>query len=135
MDAPTLAATVHRMFEDAFERGDYATLEAHLSPSYVDHSPIPAPGPGPAGFAARVGAMRAAFGDLAMTIHEVSADGDRVWFRWTLAGKHVGFFNGIAPTGRAVTLDGINLEVFDGDRIVEHFSQFDRASLMAQLTG
>jgi steroid delta-isomerase-like uncharacterized protein len=133
MDQSAAEAMIVRIFADGFNHGDFSGVSAHVAEDYIDHSPIPAPGPGPEGFAGRMGGLRAAFGELRIAIHEVSAVGDRVWFRWTMEGNHVGPFAGVEPTGRPMSIEGINLEVVDGDKIVEHFSQFDRATLLQQL--
>lgn len=58
-------------------------------------------------------AFRAAFLDGRTTIDDAVAEGDTVVTRWTFHGTHEGEFAGIAPTGRRVTLAGINI-----DRIV-----------------
>jgi predicted ester cyclase len=133
MDSQHATDIVHRIFEDGFARGDFEGLHRHVAEEYIDHSPIPATAPGPAGFEARIVAMRSAFGDFEVGIEDVSVDGDRVWFRWSLRGHHIGPFAGIEPTGRPVTVEGINLEKMEGDRVVEHFSQFDRMGLIQQL--
>ena len=78
-------------------------------------------------------AGHATFGDFDVEIHEVTADGNRIWFRWALIGKHVGRFAGVEPTGSEIRLEGLNLEVVNGGQIVEHFSSFDRMGL-AQLS-
>jgi hypothetical protein len=52
-----------------------------------------------------------------------------------MTGRHVGEFGGLAPTGRAVTLTGLNLERLRDGRIVEHWSEYDRMGLMHQVEG
>jgi predicted ester cyclase len=133
MDRDVAEQIVRSIFVDGFARGDFGGLNAHVAPDYIDHSPIPAPSPGPDGFAARISAMRAAFGNFTVDIDDVSVDGDRVWFRWALHGQHVGPFAGREPTGKAVSLEGINMELVADGRIVEHYSQFDRMGLIQQL--
>lgn len=49
-------------------------------------------------------------------------------------GVHRGAFAGVEPTGRTVSLAGINVERLRDGLIVEHWSQFDLAGLMRQLT-
>jgi predicted ester cyclase len=135
VDRDQATVVMRRIFVDGFSRGDFNGLHAHIAEDYIDHSPLPAPSPGPAGFEARMQAFRDAFGDLDVEIDDVSVDGDRVWFRWAMRGHHIGSFAGIKATDRPVLLEGMNLEIFDGDQIVEHYSQFDRMGLVQQLTG
>ena len=133
MDHHRATEIVHRIFEDAFARGDFEGLHTHLAESYIDHSPIPAPARGPTGFEARIEAMRSAFGDFDVEVPDLTVDGDLIWFRWVLRGRHIGPFAGIDPTDRHVVLEGLNLEIMEGERVVEHFSQFDRMGLLRQI--
>jgi predicted ester cyclase len=122
---------IRSFFDAGFNRGEILA-DDYVAADYVDHSPIPAPAPGAAGFAMRMEALRSAFVDTA-TFGVFVEEGDLVAFTWEFSGVHRGPFAGIEPTGRAVTLPGINVErVVDG-KIVEHWSQFDLAGLVRQL--
>ena len=46
------------------------------------------------------------FGEIAVTIEDQIAEGDRVTTRWSAVARHTGSFAGIAPTGREVMLAG-----------------------------
>jgi predicted ester cyclase len=98
----------------------------------VDHSAIPAPGPGPEGFKKRAEMLIAAL-DPQMTFWEFIAEGDLVSFTWTMTGTHRGVFAGVPPTGKQVTVNGINVERFEEGKIVEHWSQFDLAGALRQI--
>lgn len=76
----------------------------------------------------------AAFGSAPpLTVEEMLWDGDTATVRFTMGGTHVGEFNGIAPTGRTITLPGITTLRFEGDKIVERHSQADMLGLLVQL--
>ena len=81
MDREAATNIVHRIFENGFARGDFEGLHRYVASDYAHHSPMPAPGPGPDGFEARIRGMRSAFGDFEVEIHDVTADGNRTWFR------------------------------------------------------
>lgn len=133
MSNPTGNSERIRLFFDAgFNRGEFLAAE-HVADEYVDHSPIPAPAPGPDGFGMRMQSLRSAFVDEADFGVFLEA-GDLVAFTWEFRGVHRGPFAGIAPTGRTVSLPGINVERLVDGKIVEHWSQFDLAGLMRQLT-
>ncbi len=123
---------VHRMFDEAFNKGNTSLINEVIAPDYVDHSPIPAPVPGPEGFAQRTMALRAAFVEEAQ-FGAFLAENDLVAFTWTFSGVHHGPFAGVAATGTKVTLSGINVERFEHGKIVEHWSHFDLAGLMKQI--
>jgi steroid delta-isomerase-like uncharacterized protein len=124
---------VHRMFDEAFNKGDTLFINEMIAPDYIDHSPIPAPGPGPEGFAKRTAALRAAFVEEAV-FGVFLAEDDLVAFTWTFNGVHRGTFAGAAATGKKVSLSGINVERLEKGKIVEHWSQFDLAGLIKQIS-
>ena len=68
-----------------------------------------------------------------VTIEDMIAEGDKVVSRITLRGTHQGTFQGIPPTGKQVTITGIQiLRIADG-KIVEHRSELDALGLLQQL--
>ena len=77
------------------------------APDFVDHGSPDAVGPG----AARqfFSMMFAAFPDMRFTIREQIAEGDKVLTYKTFHGTHLGPFNGIPPTGRAVDVDVMDI--------------------------
>ena len=77
---------------------------------------------------------RAAFPDLAMTLQETIAQEDRLAYRWTMRGTHQGEFEGIAPTGRAVTFCGITIVHLQGGRISEDRYESSSPGTRQQLT-
>jgi len=76
---------------------------------------------------------RGAFPDWYNTTDELIAEGTRVAERWTGRGIHQGEFQGIAPTGRQVTVPGTVFYRVASGKIVEFRGQFDGLALMHQL--
>jgi steroid delta-isomerase-like uncharacterized protein len=74
-----------------------------------------------------------AFPDAQITIEACISEADTVVSRWTLAGTHRASFQGIAPTGRPVRFNGLEFNLVVEGRFVEHVSQFDLVSLLAQI--
>ena len=77
--------------------------------------------------------VEAAFPAYELIAEELIAERDLVAMRATFHGVHRGAFAGIPPTGRAVSAGLMIIYRVDGDRIVEHWMQFDSLALMAQL--
>ena len=67
------------------------------------------------------------------TVDEVIAEGDTVAARWTVRGTHRGDFQGIAASGRGVTLSGITVHHLKDGRIRETWLSFDNMELLQQL--
>jgi len=76
---------------------------------------------------------RNAFPDLHLTIEDVIAEGETVMTRWSCRGTHKGDLNGIAPTGKHITITGITVARVSGGKIVEGFVNWDAQGLMQQL--
>ncbi len=125
-------ALVRRFYEGIVNERNLALAYEMLDPDYIDHAPLPIEIPGPEGFRRRVEQLHQMF-EIRISLEDITADQDRVAFRWTINGTHVGEFAGVAPTQRAVTITGINLERIADGRIVEHWSEYDQLALMNQV--
>src|SRR5579859_965872 len=99
-------ALLRRYIEEAFNQGNLAVIDAASTPQSVTHVPGAPDVTGIAGAKQFVTQYRAAFPDLHLTIDDEVADGDTVVQRWTSRGTHRGAFQGLAPTGKQVTVAG-----------------------------
>lgn len=123
-----------RYFEEVWNQGKVAALDELLAPEYVNHTPsTPNPPPGPAGLKPIVLGMRTAFPDLHYTIEDIVATDDAVVMRVHMTGTHRGDLFGLAPTGKPVSVEQINIEHIRDGRIVEHWRITDELALMKQL--
>ena len=57
--------------------------------------------------------------DARYEMDDLIAEGDRVVVRWRLVGTHRGNFNGIAPTGKVITLKGIAIYRLKDRKLIE----------------
>lgn len=78
--------------------------------------------------------FRAAFPDIALTVDDVLIDGDRIAFRSTLRGTHLGPFRGFEPTGRPVTVSLVDIVRVENDQFVEQWGGPDLLDLLRQIT-
>jgi predicted ester cyclase len=76
----------------------------------------------------------AAFSDVSTEILDVIESGDRVAMWWRTVGTHTGPYGEIAPepTGKRVTMEGVDLFRVIGERIVEVRSFWDAAAVYRQ---
>jgi steroid delta-isomerase-like uncharacterized protein len=77
--------------------------------------------------------VMAGFPDYRTEIEDEFADGDRVVIRWRSTGTHLGEFQGLAPTGKTITVSGITISRYADGKIVESWVGFDTQDLMRQL--
>lgn len=82
---------------------------------------------------AMIRGVYASFPDLTHEVEEVLAVDGRVVLRATDTGTHEGEFEGIAPTGRQVTMGQIGIYRMVDGRIAEIWEQADHAGFMQQL--
>lgn len=78
---------------------------------------------------------RRACPDLRLTVEDLSAEGDAVVVRWTLTGTHLGEYDGVAPTNKAVKSTGITIYHFADGKIVDDRYEASGISLHDQLLG
>ena len=76
---------------------------------------------------------RAAFPDRHFTVEEMVAEGDKVSARFTMRGTHEGEMRGIAPTGKSVTMTGIDIIRLREGKMVEDRVEVDQLGMMQQL--
>jgi predicted ester cyclase len=75
-----------------------------------------------------------AFPDYHVTINDMVVEGDKVAVYWTGRGTHEGEWQGIAPTGRQISVDGVDIEYLSDGKIVNEEGIIDMMSMMRQLT-
>lgn len=68
-----------------------------------------------------------------MTADDIIAAGDKVVARWTFRGAQQGAFQGIAPTGKAVTITGIIISRFEHGKAVEEWEEVNQLGMLQQL--
>jgi predicted ester cyclase len=73
------------------------------------------------------------FPDLRLTVEETVGEGELVAQRIHFEGTHTGDFQGLPPTQRRVTFNGLELNRFVDGRVVEHWFQLDALTLLQQL--
>jgi predicted ester cyclase len=107
-----------------------------LAPDSVHHivqaAFHPSP-PGPEGYKERAARVLGAFPDYRVTIEDMIAEADRVVVRYTAAGKHLGPFQGVTPTGRPFVYQGIEIHRYTDGKVVERWNSHDALGLFQEL--
>jgi steroid delta-isomerase-like uncharacterized protein len=134
MSDPTINKTLVTEFIDAlFTRGELNAVDRYLAPGFVNHDPFPGFASDREGFR-RIGQVfRQAFPDWHSQLEALIAEGDLVAERFTARGTHQGELMGVAPTGREVTLAGINIFRVQDGQLVERWGRTDDLGLLQQL--
>jgi steroid delta-isomerase-like uncharacterized protein len=128
-------ATVRRFLEEAFGQGKTEVVDEVLDPDFVCHDPNSETGEirGADTVKGEVGYFHNAFPDFRWTVEDQVAEGDKVTTRYTLSGTHEGEFFGVPASGRRVEVSGINIDRFEGGKLVEEWASYDLLGAMRQM--
>lgn len=124
---------VRDFIEGLFSRGELEAVDAYLSEDFVNHDPPFGVGADRDGMRAAGGSFRAAFPDWRSELHHLVAEGDLVAEHFTARGTHRGEVMGGPPTGREITLPGINIFRLRDGRITERWGRLDDLRFLQQL--
>ncbi len=116
-----------------FSEGDLTAVDDHLSEDFVNHDPPFGAGADREGMRTAARTFRAAFPDWHSEVHLLVAEGDLVAEVFTASGTHRGELMGVAPTGREISLRGINVFRARDGRITERWGRLDDLGFLQQL--
>ena len=131
---PAPEEVVTRYF-DALAARDLDAMAACWAPDGQEHIAGQADVVGPEGVRGYFGELFGSFPDFALSVRRTVAQGDHVTVLWRATATHAGpgTYKGIAPTGKRIALEGIDLlEVRDG-LIVRNDAFADGVGLSRQL--
>ena len=126
-------AVVRRNTEEVQSRGNFDLFEELFADDFVDHTPQPNTTPDKDGVRKLYHALRGAFPDFHADIHWQAADGSLVTTYKTYHGTHEGPFLGVAPTGRLIHFETVDVMRVREGKITEHWGVANLFSLMQQL--
>ncbi|MCH7554247.1 MAG: ester cyclase [Chloroflexi bacterium] len=127
-------AKVRRFIEEVWNKGNLDVIEEYCSPDFVGHEPGSPEGvQGCEGQRHLVTMYRTAFPDAHWNIDDIVAEGDKVTRRITATGTQSGDLPDIPATGKRATVTMISVDRFEGDKVVETWTEWDRLGMMQQL--
>jgi predicted ester cyclase len=125
-------AVIRRFVDEVQNHKNWDVYDELNDPEFFNHS-------APPGMTDREGSKQylggflKGFPDCRFTIDDMIAEGDQVVTKKTFSGTHEGEFAGIAPTGKHVSLQFVDIMRLRDGRIVEHWLSMDQLSFMQQL--
>jgi steroid delta-isomerase-like uncharacterized protein len=118
------------VFPAAWNHGDFGPAQEYIHPDVVDHFDD---SKGIDAFRGVITGFRSAFPDIQLTVQHEIAEDDLVVHHWTMTGTHEGPFQGIPPTGKALTWTGITIVRIEDGKIVERWANVDVLGILIQL--
>jgi predicted ester cyclase len=118
--------TVRRFVEECWGAGNVAALGEVVADGMVGNTaPL-----GPAGMGRAITYIRTALPDFTIRLVDLSADGDRVVWRYACRGTHTGaWLFGVPPTGKEVAWTGTTTARLADGKIAELWDQMDREAM------
>ncbi|MFB7476095.1 ester cyclase, partial [Kitasatospora sp. NPDC056184] len=137
---------VARGLFEVLATGDPVLAEQVVHPEFSNREAVVSPAacslPGPAGVLASSTWLRAAFSGLRFPVSDVSVDGDQVWLRLRMQGRHTGAFvryrdggldQALPPTGAGIDSEQVHLLRLRDGKVVRHEAVRDDVTLLGQL--
>ena len=127
------SAVVRQFIERVLNGGDIDATGEYFWEDMVEEVPLPGQGPGLNGLKDVLRGMHAAFPDMKWVVEEQVESADKVVSRFVWSGTHRAPFLGVPATGRRVTVWGMVIDQFNGEKIKSTRIIMDALGLMAQL--
>jgi steroid delta-isomerase-like uncharacterized protein len=124
---------LRRLHAEVLAARDPAVVEAFFAPDFLSHTNPPGMPAGVEGARRFFAMFHEAMPDAEVAIDELIADGDRAAVATTITGTHTGHLLGVAPTGRRLSIVGVDMVRVRDGLIVEHRGLTDTVGLMRQL--
>jgi predicted ester cyclase/heme-degrading monooxygenase HmoA len=122
-------AVIHRLFEQSLNKRNMALLNDLVSEDYVGLQGLK----GAEGFQKPIAPLMASFPDIQWNIQELLAEDDKVLVRWKLQGTQTTLYNGLTPTGKPVTNDGMAIFTLKDSKITGGQVLTDRLGFLQEM--
>ena len=126
-------ATVHRMYEEIFNKGNFSLVPELIAPEYIYRSAVLGEVRGQEGFTQMVTSSREAFPDARMEAKDIVAEGDRLAVVFSYAGTFKGKLGNFEPTGKQFSITGAIFYRFSNGRVAEVTGFYDTLAFYQQL--
>lgn len=128
-------ALARRGIEEVWNQGKLGVIDELYTANATIHDPNVPGGKihGLDGVRQYVKTYRDSFPDLHIVIEDQIAEGDKVVTRWTATGTFKNEMMGIPATGKSATVAGVDVDRFQGGKVVESWGSYDMLGMLQQL--
>jgi len=112
---------LHRYHEDVWVEGHLDHFGMYVGPTFFSHAVVTTLPAGQTAGADFLAQFRIGFPDMLSHEDALLGDGDLVAIQWTITGTHTGTFFGVAPTGKAITVSGMDVLRVADNLFAEHW--------------
>lgn len=106
-----------------------------IDENYTDHTPDPGQPAGIDGLVKSFENLKKGFPDYKITVNDLffSKEDNKAAVIITLTGTNTGQMMGMPPTGKTISVGGIDYLVFKDGKCIERWGYFDMMAMMSQL--
>lgn len=127
---------VKRFYEEVWNEGKMKAVDAWLSPSHALVDPNTTDSmTGPEAYKVVVSRFLRAFSNLKFEVQDMVSEKDKVAASWVISGVHTGEYNGLEPTNRKISVEGISIHQIADGKIMDTYSVWDTLGLLKKVGG
>src|SRR5262245_28383294 len=112
------------------ETGNLSEIDELLDEHYIQHNDL---GPGREPVKTMMAQLRSGLSQIAVHIHDLICEADRVVARIEIEGRHTGVLFGAPATGRTIRIKAIDIWRVENGKLKEHWDSVDRLGMLQQL--
>ena len=135
LDVTTGGTRISRFYTEVMSRGRIELLEELTTEDFVATFPDYPPIEGRRRLRDAIVSYRERFPDLKITVLESITEGERICCRCRVEMTHVAEYEGLAPTGRLLRFEAVDLFHMQGDKIRRRWHLKDKHSILRQIRG
>jgi predicted ester cyclase len=124
-------AATRRIIDEGFNTGNLDVCDELVAPDSLENQR--GSKPGIEGIKDTIRTLRSWFSDFELTIVDLIANDDTVWFRGRATGVNTGNVMGRPATGRPFDITVIDIVRFADGKVVEHWGVPDQLGMLIQL--
>ncbi len=124
---------VRRYIEEFWNGDDAAVIDEIATPDVTGHPGAGHTLQGREVLKQRHAALRQVYSEPHFAVEDLIAEGDRVLLRWSFCGRHTGPIMSAAPTGKQITVGGMNIFRLVDGKIAELWVSADDFGELQQL--
>ena len=122
---------IRRYTEECWGQGNLDLVDALVAPdARAGHGEA---GSGPQAYKDEILAIRRGLSEYRTQVDEIFGQGDAVAVRWSSSGRHTGPLFGHAPSGRHVTIVGVDIFHLRDGQIIDHYGESAMPMLLEQI--
>jgi steroid delta-isomerase-like uncharacterized protein len=126
---------INEFIQTVWREGNLDALEDFWNANYVNHAAPPEMSSGFDALRDYHETFLQGFSDVQIFIHEQISEADKIATRIVTRARNTSNFLGLPATNKTVEMQAIRIDRIENGKIVEHWSTFDLAGLMQQLSG